>query len=29
VRLGRLQEGKYRRLAAGEIHAIERLHGPA
>src|SRR5205823_491141 len=25
VRLGRLQEGKYRRLAAGEIHAIERL----
>ena len=29
VRLGRLQEGTYRRLAAGEIHAIERLHGPA
>jgi 23S rRNA pseudouridine2605 synthase len=29
VRLGRLAEGKYRRLAAQEIHAIERLHGPA
>jgi len=29
VRLGRLAEGKYRRLAAGEIQAIERLHGTA
>jgi 23S rRNA pseudouridine2605 synthase len=29
VRLGRLAEGKYRRLAAPEIEAIERLHGPA
>jgi len=29
VRLGRLAEGKYRRLAAHEIVAIERLHGPA
>jgi len=29
VRLGRLREGKYRRLAADEIDAIERLHGPA
>ncbi len=29
VRLGRLREGKYRRLAADEIHAIERLQGPA
>src|SRR5438552_1118439 len=27
VRLGRLAEGKYRRLAAPEIEAIERLHG--
>jgi 23S rRNA pseudouridine2605 synthase len=29
VRLGRLAEGKYRRLAAHEVEAIERLHGPA
>ena len=29
VRLGRLAEGKYRPLSAQEIHAIERLHGPA
>ena len=29
VRLGRLAEGKYRRLAANEVEAIERLHGPA
>src|SRR5216117_525362 len=29
VRLGRLAEGRWRRHAAGEIHAIERLHGPA
>src|SRR5207247_5262041 len=29
VRLGRLPEGKYRRLAGGEIQAIERLHGAA
>src|SRR5207244_13599427 len=29
VRLGRLAEGKYRRLAAPEIEAIERLHGTA
>ena len=29
VRLGRLAEGKYRRLAAHEIEAIERLHEPA
>ena len=29
VRLGRLGEGRYRRLAAHEIAAIERLHGPA
>ena len=29
VRLGRLPEGKYRRLAGGEIQAIERLHGTA
>jgi len=29
VRLGRLAEGKYRRLAAAEIQAIERMHGPA
>lgn len=29
VRLGRLAEGKYRRLAAHEVAAIERLHGPA
>lgn len=29
VRLGRLAEGKYRALTAREIHAIERLHGPA
>ncbi|MBI1967176.1 MAG: rRNA pseudouridine synthase [Gemmatimonadetes bacterium] len=29
VRLGRLAEGKYRPLTALEIHAIERLHGPA
>jgi pseudouridine synthase len=28
VRLGRLAEGKYRRLAANELEAIERLHGP-
>lgn len=27
VRLGRLAEGKYRRLAVREIQAIERLHG--
>ena len=27
VRLGRLAEGKYRRLAAHEVAAIERLHG--
>jgi pseudouridine synthase len=27
VRLGRLAEGKYRRLAANELEAIERLHG--
>src|SRR5207247_6308690 len=29
VRLGRLAEGKYRRLAAHEVEAIERLHGTA
>jgi len=29
VRLGRLAEGRYRRLAAREIEAIERLHGTA
>jgi 23S rRNA pseudouridine2605 synthase len=29
VRLGRLPEGKYRRLSEREIQAIERLHGPA
>lgn len=29
VWLGRLAEGKYRALTAREIHAIERLHGPA
>ena len=29
VRLGRLGEGKYRRLATPEIRAIERLHGTA
>jgi len=29
VRLGRLAEGKYRRLSAVEIQAIERLHGTA
>jgi len=29
VRLGRLAEGKYRRLAAHEVGAIERLHGTA
>ncbi|PYP72059.1 MAG: rRNA pseudouridine synthase [Gemmatimonadetes bacterium] len=29
VRLGRLAEGKWRRLAAGEIEAIERRHGTA
>lgn len=29
VHLGRLAEGKYRRLAAREIQAIERLHGTA
>jgi 23S rRNA pseudouridine2605 synthase len=29
VRLGRLGEGKYRRLAPHEIEAIERLHGTA
>jgi len=29
VRLGRLAEGKYRRLAANEVEAIERLNGPA
>ena len=29
VRLGRLAEGKYRRLAAHEVDAIERLHGTA
>jgi 23S rRNA pseudouridine2605 synthase len=29
VRLGRLAEGKYRRLSPQEIEAIERLHGPA
>jgi 23S rRNA pseudouridine2605 synthase len=29
VRLGRLAEGKYRRLAAHEVAAIERLQGPA
>ncbi|HXL34426.1 MAG TPA: pseudouridine synthase [Gemmatimonadales bacterium] len=29
VRLGRLAEGKYRRLAANEVEAIERLHGTA
>ncbi|HET7297001.1 MAG TPA: pseudouridine synthase [Gemmatimonadales bacterium] len=29
VRLGRLAEGKYRRLAPQEIDAIERLHGTA
>ncbi len=29
VRLGRLGEGKYRRLAAHEVEAIERLHGTA
>ncbi len=29
VRLGRLAEGKYRRLAPPEIEAIERLHGTA
>ena len=29
VRLGRLAEGKYRRLAVHEIEAIERLHEPA
>jgi len=29
VRLGRLAEGKYRRLAAHEVEAIERLPGPA
>ncbi len=29
VRLGRLAEGKYRRLASNELEAIERLHGPA
>ncbi len=29
VRLGRLAEGKHRRLAAREIQAIERLHGTA
>jgi len=29
VRLGRLVEGKYRRLAAHEVEAIERLHGTA
>jgi 16S rRNA U516 pseudouridylate synthase RsuA-like enzyme len=29
VRLGRLAEGKYRRLTAPEIEAIERLHGSA
>src|SRR5256885_1968056 len=29
VRLGRLAEGKYRRLAQNEVEAIERLHEPA
>jgi 23S rRNA pseudouridine2605 synthase len=29
VRLGRLAEGSYRRLAPNELEAIERLHGPA
>jgi 23S rRNA pseudouridine2605 synthase len=29
VRLGRLAEGTYRRLAAQEVEAIERLHGTA
>src|SRR5438105_326014 len=29
VRLGRLAEGKYRRLAAHEVAAIERLEAPA
>jgi 23S rRNA pseudouridine2605 synthase len=29
VRLGRLGEGKYRRLAPHEVAAIERMHGPA
>ena len=29
VHLGRLGEGKHRRLAAHEVEAIERLHGPA
>jgi 23S rRNA pseudouridine2605 synthase len=29
VRLGRLAEGKYRRLAAPELEAIEQLHGTA